>query len=69
MSVSNDTTAIRLALDLLRLAAEPSEHGLGERSGERVVFPIVAQQPLVDGEQTVSNLIICIGAVLKVRHD
>ena len=67
MRVGSGATAIRLALELLRLAPEPSEDGLGERQGKRVVFLVFAQQPLVNGEQAVRHLVVGVGAVLEVR--
>ena len=67
MRVGSGATAIRLALELPRLAPEPSEDGLGERQGKRVVFLVFAQQPLVNGEQAVRHLVVGVGAVLEVR--
>lgn len=67
MRIGGGAAAIRLALELPRLAPEPPEDGLGERQGKRVVFLVFAQQPLVNGEQAVRHLVVGVGAVLEVR--
>ena len=67
MRVGGCAASVGLALELPRLAPEPSEDGLGERQGKRVVFLVFAQQPLVNGEQAVRHLVVGVSAVLEVR--